>query len=120
MAKSLVTRAHICERLRLTPWQSWKLFPAEVGNRVWDSTVVNVLRNKAVNVRDVADFIPSDLLKPEEIAAEIDVPRSWVMAQIKNVRKAVPHYRLGSRTVLVRRAEFLTWCATSNKRRRAG
>lgn len=120
MQKTLVTRAHICERLHINRKQCWRMFPAEVGNRIWDSTVVNVLRNKSENVRNVADFIPSDLLRPEDIAAEIGVPRSWVMNQIKNVRRAVPHYRLGQRTVLVRRAEFLTWCATANKKRRAG
>jgi hypothetical protein len=119
MGKTLVTRAHICERLRLKRKQCWQMFPTEVGNRVWDSTVVNCLRNKAVNVRNVSDFIPSDLLTPEEIAKEIGTPARWVLNQIKNVRKAVPHYRLGLRTILVRRSEFLTWCATANKTKRA-
>jgi hypothetical protein len=96
------------------------MFPAEVGDRVWDSTVVNVLRNKAVNVRNVQDFIPSDLLKPEEMAAEIGVPVTWMVNQIRNPRRAVPHYKLSTRTILVRRAEFMTWCATANKKRRAG
>lgn len=118
MQKTLVTRAHICERLHLKRIQCWRMFPAEVGNRVWDSTVVNVLRNKSVNVRSVLDFIPSDLLKPEEMAAEIGVPTSWLLNQIRNEKKAVPHYRLGLRTTLIRRAEFLTWCATANKRKK--
>ncbi len=112
MPKTLVTRAHICERLRLSYWQSWKLFPADVGGRVWDEKVIDLLRTKSVNVQRVPDYIPSDLITLQEAVTEFNVPLSWLKSGIKNPKRAIPHYRIGERTILIRRSEFLTWCAT--------
>jgi len=114
----LVTRQFVCERLKLSPRQSRVIFPPELGGRIFERTVLDVLRNKAVNIPKPPAMIPSDLLTPDELAQELNADREWVLRLIRNERKTPPHYRLNVHTILIPRAIFLTWAATAKDIRR--
>jgi len=112
----LFTRELVCERLKISMRQSRCIFPSDVGGRIFDETVVKVLRNKAMYIPTMPTGIPSDLLRPEELAEEIGADRPWVMRLIASKTKHVPHYRLNEHVVLIPRAMFMSWASKQTKR----
>jgi len=112
----LFTREFVCERLKISLRQSRCIFPSDIGGRIFDETVVQVLRNKAMYIPNMPTGIPSDLLRPEELAEELGADRPWVMRLITHKTKKVPHYRLNEHITLIPRAIFMAWASKQTKR----
>ena len=121
MSRTLLSRSFICERLRISRWQSHRLFgKADVRGRIFDATVLAALRLAAANGQPVGDFIPADLLTPDALAAELGVERGWVIRLVRSRRKRPPHFRINKSTIRFSRTDFTRWIDSQARKRKKG
>ena len=119
MSRTLLSRSFICERLRISEWQSHRLLgKADMRGKIFNTTVLDVLRRSAVNGQPVANGIPADLLTLGALATELGVERRWLHGLIKSRRQRPPHFRLNKMVVLFTRADFTRWLDEKARKRR--
>lgn len=112
-------RKLICDRLRLTLRTSYDLVGCAYGPLVSSDDVIALLNRARREARDAftppsqpLDYIPSDLLTPDELAAElkesgITARDLWNWAHRK--KNIAPHFRLAQRTIRFSRKIFGDW-----------
>lgn len=114
-------RKMICDRLRLSRRTSYDIVGSAHGSLVSSDEVIALLNRSMRETKDpcaafkppkTIDYIPSDLLTPDELAAElaesgISARDLWNWAHRK--RNIAPHFRLTKRTIRFSRAIFFAW-----------
>lgn len=108
-----LSRDHVCERLRLTLRQSYRIVGSTYGKYISDEGVLDLLNNCRVQL-DYASFIPNDLRTPDEMAEVIDcdmICGKDLMNWTHRTRPSgiPPHYRLNSHTIRFPEREFMAW-----------
>ena len=64
-----LTRETVCERLKVSLWASYRLVPATDIARIPSDRVIDVINKARRSRQEELDFIPSDIVTPEEAEA---------------------------------------------------
>lgn len=107
-----LTRQDVCDRLRMSRWQSYQFVGPSYGPLVNSDSVLALLNHYRRQIAEPLQFVPDDLCTPEELAAELGEPNITARAIFNWTRrkKAVPpHFRLSKRTVLLSKRMFVAW-----------
>ena len=112
-----LSRHFVNDRLRLSVYQSYRIVgePSHYGERIRSDYVVELLNRSRCAGEDMVIDVPSDILKPEEMAAELaesDISVKMLMNWTNRTRNPIPHYRLNKHTRRFRRASVLKWLET--------
>lgn len=115
MARYL-TRQNVCDMLRVSRWQSYQVVGSSYGPRINSGDVLAVLNRARRGGLDqlVYPGLPHDLLKPEELSAElaesdISVRELLNWTRRKKPGAIPPHFRITRRTIRFPRAQFMAW-----------
>lgn len=111
---NLVKRSTVCERLRVSTWHSYQLVFSSYGKLVNTDSVVELLNNCSRGEGEPLLMIPSDLLTPDEMAAELQAAGNEITAadllRWTHRTKAVPpHFRLSAKTIRFSRSRLMAW-----------
>lgn len=104
-------RSFVCDRLRISRAQSYELVGSSYGPRISSDDVLAVL-NRARRATPATQFIPHDLLTPEELSAELaesDISVRELLNWTRRTKAVPPHYRFTKRTIRFPRTEFMAW-----------
>lgn len=109
-------RKFVCERLRLSQWQSYQIVGSSYGSRINSDDVVSILNRCRRGIPQAFDslYIPHDLLTPDELSAElaesdISVRELLNWTRRTNPKAIPPHFRFTSRTIRFPRGLFMQW-----------
>ncbi len=107
-----LTRSDVCDRLRMSRWQSYQFVGPSYGPLINSDNIVALLNHYRRAIPEPLDYTPSDLRTPEELAAELGEPnitarviRNWT----RRTKAMPPHFRLSRRTILLSKWMFLEW-----------
>lgn len=104
-----VTREFVCERLKVSLWASYKFAPATSIRRIQSDSVIAVLnRSRKAREKEI-DFIPSDIVTPDEASEETGIPAKTLVTWTRRAVKAPPHYRLNKQTTRFRLSSLNEW-----------
>ena len=113
---SYLKRSFICERLRLSRWQSYHVVGSSYGPRINSDDVLAVLnRARRGGLAPLAyPGLPHDLLTPEELSAELAESDISVRELLNWTRRTKPgaippHFRLNKCTIRFSRSQFMEW-----------
>ena len=96
---SYLPREMICERLRICQRASYRLVPPSYSSFISSSEVLDLLNASRRGIREPLPCIPSDLRRPEEMAAELGtIPERKLMAWTRRWKNPCPHFRLNKLT----------------------
>ena len=105
-------RSFVCDRLRLSRRQSYEIVGSSYGPRISSDDVLAVLNRARRGMPAASEWIPRDLLTPEELSAELaesDISVRDLLNWTRRTKAVPPHYRLGRRTIRFPRASFMAW-----------
>lgn len=107
-------RSCVCNRLRLSRWQSYQVVGSSYGPRISSDDVLAVLNRARRGMPNALEWIPHDLLTPEELSAELSESDISVRDLLNWTRRTKPgaippHFRITRRTIRFPRAEFMAW-----------
>ena len=109
-------RSFVCDRLRLSRWQSYQVVGSSYGPRINSDDVLAVLNRARRGGLDALVYpaFPHDLLTPEELSAELAESEISVRDLLNWTRRTKPgaippHYRITRRTIRFPRARFMEW-----------
>ncbi len=114
-------RQTICDRLRLSVRQSYRIVGSSYGERISSDAVVNVLNRARRAMPDPLDYIPSDLMTPEETVtrfAESEITKRELSAWTRRTKNVVPHFRLNSHTIRFSASRLERWLESRSRVRR--
>jgi predicted DNA-binding transcriptional regulator AlpA len=109
-----LTRKFVCERLRLSRWQSYQIVGSSYGSRISSDDVLDILNRSRRGQAELLRWLPHDLLTPEELSAELaesGISTRELLNWTRRTRpNAVPpHFRLTRRTIRFSRSSFMEW-----------
>lgn len=104
-----VTREFVCERLKVSAWASYKFVPANDIHRIQSDRVIAVLNGSRKAHEPELDYIPSDIITPEEAERETGIPAKTLLTWTRRSVKVPPHYRLNKQTTRFRRSSLSAW-----------
>lgn len=104
-----VTRQFVCERLKLSLWTSYRFVPANDVHRIRTDRVIDILNSSRRANEKALDFIPSDILTPEQAEEETGIPAKTLLTWTRRAVKVPPHYRLNKQTTRFRRSSLAEW-----------
>lgn len=118
-------RQIVCERLRIAASTSYRVVGSAYGALLSEDDVVELLNGSRNQSQAAIQYIPSDLMTPEEIAAIPDVAESGITAHeivnwTKRKRNPAPCWRLNKQTRRLSRASFIEWLERTCRIRRRG
>ena len=111
---SYLKRSVVCDRLRLSRWQSYQIVGSSYGSRISSDDVLAVLNRARRGMPNALEWIPHDLLTPEELSAELAESDISVRELLNWTRRTKPgaippHFHITRRTIRFPRAEFMAW-----------
>jgi len=114
-------RQTICDRLRLSLRQSYRIVGSSYGERIASDDVIGVLNRSRRAIPEPLDFIPSDLMTPAETAtrfSESEITERELFAWTHRTKDVVPHFRLNSHTIRFSASRLEDWLGTRSRVRR--
>ena len=105
-------RSFVCDRLRISRWQSYQVVGSSYGPRISSDDVLSVLNRARRGMPNAVAWIPHDLLTPEELSAELaesDISVRDLLNWTRRTKAVPPHYRFTKRTIRFPRAPFMAW-----------
>ena len=104
-----LTRETVCERLKVSLWASYRLVPATDIARIPSDRVIDVINKARRSRQEELDFIPSDIVTPEEAEAVTGIPARSLLTWTRRAVKSPPHYRLNKQTTRFRLSSLEEW-----------
>ena len=104
-----VTRDFVCERLKVSRWASYGIVPSTAIGRIPSDDVVSVLNRSRKADRDVLDYVPSDILTPDEASELTGIPANVLLRWTRRSVKVPPHFRINKQTTRFRRESLENW-----------
>lgn len=107
-----LTRQFVCDRLKLSHWQSYQIVGASYGPRINSDDVLRLLNSASRALPEPLTWIPHDLLKPEELAGELaesDISVHELGLWVRRTKNCPPHFRFTRRTIRFSRSLFMAW-----------
>ena len=116
-------RSTVCERLRLAPSTSYRVVGSAYGARISEDDVVSLLNHSRNETQAVVRYLPSDLMRPGELAAipevaESEITEREIVNWTKRTRNPAPCFRLNKHTRIISRAAFIAWLDSSSRIKR--
>ena len=115
---SYLKRSFVCDRLRLSRWQSYQIVGSSYGPRISSDDVLAVLNRARRGMPNALEWIPHDLLTPEELSAELeesDISVRDLLNWARRTKAVPPHYRLNKCTIRFSRSDFMAWLDARSK-----
>lgn len=113
---NFLRRDLICERLCLKVRQSYRLVGSSRSGLISSDEVLRILNRSRRGIAEPYSYIPSDIAKPDELAAEIDgITTDRLRAWTRRTKNVPPHFRLNGHTIRYPRALFVKWLADNSK-----
>lgn len=95
----LLTRQHICDRLRFELRTSYRIVGASRLSLISSDDVLDILNTARRGIPEPLREIPSDLRTPEEMAAEIGgVTAQMLLTWTRRTKTMPPHFRFNKQT----------------------
>lgn len=107
-----LTRSDVCDRLRMSRWQSYQFVGPSYGPLINSDNLVTLLNHYRRAIPKPLDYVPSDLRTAEELAAELNEPNITardILNWTRRTKAMPPHFRLSRRTILLSKRMFLEW-----------
>lgn len=104
-----VTRQFVNERLAIGKWQSYGLVKASYLAYVSTDDVIALLNRARRGREDELDFIPSDIITPEQAEVETGIPARRLLLWTRRRKKVPPHFHLNNKTIRFRRSSLSAW-----------
>lgn len=104
-----LTRDFVCERLKIGLNASYKFAPATAIHRIPSDWIIKVLNRSRRAREEQLDYIPSDIITPDEAADEFGIPAKCLLRWTRRAVKVPPHYRLNKQTTRFRRETLSKW-----------
>ena len=104
-----VSRKFITERLHISMWASYGLFPATSIGRIPSDRVIDLLNRSRKAGEEKLDFIPSDIVTADQLAEETGIPAHSILVWTRRRVKVPPHFRINKQTTRFRRSSFSAW-----------
>lgn len=101
-------RDFICERLRISNWQSYNIFPVTKSRVINADAIIDKL-NKVRRNEESLRYIPSDLMTPSEVETALEIPSMSIKKWIHSPKKRFPHFRINAHVIRVRLASVQKW-----------
>ena len=114
-------RETICRHLRLGLRQSYRIVGSSYGERISSDDVLSVLNRSRRAIVNPLDYIPSDLMTPDETVARFadsEITTRELRAWIHRKRNIPPHFRINKHTVRFSAALLDRWLAGRSRVRR--
>lgn len=108
-------RELICERLRLTTRQSYRIVGSSRSGLIASDEIVRLLNRARRGIADPLSDIPSDLVRPEDICARTGVTFRQLRAWTRRIRNVAPHFRLNGHTRRYSVSRFIQWLAINSR-----
>ena len=112
---NFLRRDLICERLRLKVRQSYRIVGSSRSGLISSQEVILILNRARRGISAPFAYIPSDLMKPDEIAADTSVPEKKIRAWTRRTKNVPPHIRLNGHTIRYPHALFVAWLRENSK-----
>ena len=112
---NFMRRDLICDRLRINARQSYRLVGTSRSGLISSDEVVRLLNHTRCGIVQPFSFIPSDIVKPDELATEIHVKVSRLRTWTRRTRNVPPHFRFNGHTIRYPHALFMAWLADNSK-----
>ena len=103
-----VDREFVCERLKISPWSSYRILRPTNIHYISTDEVIACL-NKSAKREDRLDYIPSDLVTAEDMEKETGIPARKLMLWTRRRRKVIPHFRITKAITRFRKSTTLQW-----------
>ena len=122
MSFHFMSREWACERLRLTRHQSYRYIPATPSGLVRSDRELEIINRPRRGIHDAFSYVPSDLMRPEELLAIPELAESGLTAKtLRNwayrTKNPAPAFALTSHTIRYPRRLFLEWLTAYTERR---
>lgn len=85
------------------------MFAATDIGRIPSDRVTALLNRSRRNGEEEIDYIPSDIVTADELAAETGIPAHTIMVWTRRKRKVPPFFRINKQTTRFRRSSFNAW-----------
>ena len=111
-------RQFVCDRLRLARVQSYEIVGSSYGPRISSDDVLAVLNRARRGMPNALEWIPHDLVTPEELSAELsesDISVRDLLNWTRRTKAVPPHFRLTRRTIRFSRSQFMAWLDERSK-----
>lgn len=116
---SLLTRELVCSRLRIGRRASYRLLPSSFDAFINSDELIDLLNSSRRGIREPISCVPSDLRRPEEMAAELEtVPLKKLMAWTRRFKNPVPHFRPNKQVTRFSSRMVREWLDENCRRRR--
>ena len=108
-------RDSVCERLRLETRQSYRLVGSSRLGLIASDEVVRLLNRSRRGDMPACTFIPTDILKIDELAEELGIDQKKIRAWTRRTKNVPPHFRLNGHTIRFPLGHFTAWLAQNSK-----
>lgn len=113
---NFLRRDLICKRLCLNVRQSYRIVGSSRSGLISSDEVLRILNHSRRGIESPFSFIPSDIVTPDELVAEIDgIKPEQLRAWMRRRRNVCPHFRLNGHTRRIPHALFICWLAKNSK-----
>ena len=103
-------RKFVCERLGIGIWPCRELFKASYLSYVDSADVIALLNESRRGREPELDFIPSDIITPEQAEKETGIPAKRLLRWARTRKLRVPpHFHLSNKTIRFRRSSLNEW-----------
>ena len=106
---TLLRRQLVCDRLRLQRRASYRIIGSARLSLVSSDDVLCICNNARRGAIDALLDIPTDLLTPDEMAAEIGVEAKALLAWTRRTKNIPPHFRFNKQTTRFSRSRLMAW-----------
>jgi hypothetical protein len=111
-----MSRDWLCRRLRLSPRQSYSLVRSGYGPCVSSDAVLSLVNKSRCNIPHPFEFVPSDILKADELAATPELAESGLTAKMiltftrrEKPGNRPPFLKVNKQTTRFVKSLFLAW-----------
>jgi hypothetical protein len=111
---SYLKRSFVCDRLRLSRWQSYQIVGSSRGPRINSNDVLYILNRARRGIPEPYSWpwFPWDFLTPDELANELkdsDITAHDLLCWTRRKKAVPPHFRLNKCTIRFSRSQFMKW-----------
>lgn len=118
-----LSRALVCERLRLGGRQSYRIVSPSYGSLISSDEILHIINNARRGIREPLDAIPCDMMTAEELAADPVlggvVQASRIITWTHRTKNVPPHFRFNKKTTRFSRGIFIQWLDSRSRIRRS-
>ena len=118
---SYLSRKMVNERLKLAGRQSYRIVAPSYGQLIRSDDVLRLLNNSRRGIREPFMFIPSDLLTPDELAADPELAGAISAKKLKRwthrIKNVPPHFHINNHVIRFPRAVFFRWLDERTRKR---